>query len=87
MSPAAPADRRRVFMNRTYIIDRIAEDTAVILCGEEMFSVSISQLPPGSCEGCVLVRDVEKGWILSDTDTEKRRDKMAEKLAILLSKK
>ena len=74
-------------MDRNYIIDRIEGGIAAVLCGDELYNIPLSCLPEGSCEGSVLSKDTEGGWMLRPSEEEERRQKMAEKLALLLAKK
>ncbi|MBQ2691191.1 MAG: DUF3006 domain-containing protein [Clostridia bacterium] len=74
-------------MDRRYIIDRIEGGIAAVLCGDELYNIPLSRLPEGIGEGSALMRDAEGGWQLCPSAEEERRQKMSEKLALLLAKK
>ncbi|EXG84192.1 Protein of unknown function (DUF3006) [Clostridium sp. ASBs410] len=63
-----------------YTIDRIGE--TVIICEDEngdMFKVKASELPEGVREGDILT-ETEGTWTLEKEETERRRQRIREKL-------
>lgn len=69
------------------IIDRFEGDYAVCeLATGQMVSLLKSELPQQSTPGCVLQK-TETGFCIDETETQKRRKKIAELQARLFQKK
>lgn len=63
-------------------IDRIDEGIAVLILDDEpgsRFTLSVSRLPPGSCEGDVLTLTLER----DEEETRAAKDRSASLIAVL----
>ena len=69
--------------NAIYVIDRIEEDIAVLVCdsGEKM-EVPLSGLPSGAHEGSCL-RPCERGFALDEEEEAARKRRIERKLTAL----